>query len=260
MDPGRRSSARPAGRLGAFVRFDRFDRRAVAWSLRCLGAALGAEVATQAASGVWRVNAGELYPWRHLPILPLEPPWALGVEWAAMGGAALALLAGVGTRAALRVAALASLVSVLERYSNHGALLFLVTLYFAMAPPDVSDPSFEDRDHPNLGLARAQLVIVYAFSALNKLTHGFASGASLENLLGLPHAPAVVLSVATLAAEIALPLLLMARPRVGVAAVALLHACFALVLPGLYSFGLAMLAMSLLFLRPRPALRHDRGS
>ena len=50
-------------------------------------------------------------------------------------------------------------------------------------PPAVTAPSFDDAPHPALGLVRAQLVIVYAFSALNKLAHGFFRGDSLAILM-----------------------------------------------------------------------------
>lgn len=231
---------------------DGFRRGAVACSLRLFGAALVAEVATQIHAGVWGVHAGRLYPWRHLPILPLVPPWALAIEWTLTALAGLALVAGRGTRVALRAAAAVTLVSVLERYSNHGALLFLVALFWAMAPPDLASPAFEEEEHPTLGLLRAQIAIVYVASALNKALHGFLGGRSLENLLGLAHAPAQALSIAVVAAEVALPVLLFVRPRVAIAGVVLLHVGFAIFLSGLASFGLAMVSLAVLFDRPPP--------
>ena len=42
----------------------------------------------------------------------------------------------------------------------------------SIAPPDLARPSFDAERHPALGLVRAQLVVVYGFSALNKVTHG----------------------------------------------------------------------------------------
>ena len=103
-------------------------------------------------------------------------------------GAGVALLLGARrpkvAGAAVRVAAIVLFVAVLERYSNHGVLLFLIALFLTLAPLDLTSPSFAERDHHALGLVRAQLVIVYVFSAVNKLAHGFAGGQSLANLLG----------------------------------------------------------------------------
>lgn len=228
------------------------DRRAVAWSLRLFGAALLAEVAFEAWAGVWDVHAGRLYPWRHLPILRLYPPWALAIEWALEALAGVALLANVKVGIVLRAAAIVTFAAVLERYSNHGALLFLVALFFAMDPPRLDSPSFADDEHPTLGLLRAQLVIVYGASALNKVAHGFLSGRSLENLLGFSHGVAQALAIGTVVAELALPLLLWWRPRLGVVGVIALHAGFAVFLPGLASFGLAMTALAVLWLPPPP--------
>jgi hypothetical protein len=242
-----------AERRGRFEGFDRFDARAVTWFLRVFGVALVVDVATEVAAGVWGVHAGRLYPWRHLGILPLYPPGALAVEWAVRALAGLALaLAPRSARVvvvAARLAAAVLLVAVLERYSNHGALLLLVALFLSLAPPDVTSRSFAEVAHPALGLVRAQLVIVYAFSALNKLTHGFANGESLANLLGgaVTPGPARALSWLVIAAELMLPFLLIRSPRVGIAMVVAMHAGFSALVPGVASFGLAMVAMSALF-------------
>ena len=75
-------------------------------------------------------------------------------------------------RLGVRVLVPVLFVAVLERYSNHGVLLFLLALFLSIAPPDLARPSFDAERHPALGLVRAQLVVVYGFSALNKVTHG----------------------------------------------------------------------------------------
>jgi|CXWL01.1.fsa_nt_gi hypothetical protein len=231
---------------------ERFDRRSVLWFRRLFGAALIANVATEVTAGVWRVHTGELYPWRHLPVFPLWPTWALALEWTVTASAGVALLLGVRTAIAARVAAIVTLASVIERYSNHGALLFLVSLYVSFAPPDLDAPSFEATAHPNLGLVRAQLVIVYVFSALNKIAHGFASGQSLVNLLGYSPGLAKAASLAVIAVELALPVVLLRSPRIGILGVVVLHLAFAATMPGLWSFALTMIAMAVLFLPPPP--------
>ncbi len=230
---------------------ERFDARAVAWFLRLFGSALVIDVFTELGAGVWGVHTGQLYPWRHLGIIPLYPERGLAIEWTlrVVTGGALALGAHRPkvVSLAVRIAMPVLFVAVLERYSNHGALLFLIALFLSIAPPDVTERSFDDVPHPALGLVRAQLVIVYVFSALNKLTHGFGHGDSLANLLALAPGPARALSWSVIAAELALPVLLYRWPRVGVAGVVLLHVAFAALVPGLWSFGLAMIAMAILF-------------
>ncbi len=229
----------------------RFEARTVAWFLRLYGVAIVADVLTELWSGVWGVHTGALYPWRHLGILPLYPARGLAIEWSLRVAAGLAIAIGArhvrAVRLGVRVLVPVLFVAVLERYSNHGVLLLLIALFLSIAPPDLARPRFDDEDHPALGLVRAQLVIVYAFSALNKLTHGFARGDALVRLLALGSGPARALSLAVIAAELALPVLCVLRPRLGLAGVVLLHAGFALLVPGVWSFGLAMTAMATLY-------------
>ncbi len=244
---------------------ERFDAAAVIWFLRLFGAALVVDVATEVMAGVWNVHTGRLYPWRNLGIVPLYPASVLAIEWAVRAAAGLALVVGARrakvTSAAVRVAAAVLFVAVLERYSNHGVLLFLIAFFLTLAPLDVTSPSFGEQDHPALGLVRAQLAIVYVFSAVNKLAHGFAGGHSLSNLLGGVLAPgpaAQALSVLVIATELALPLALLRWPRAGLAGVIAMHVAFAALLPGVASFGLAMIAMAVLFtgtVRPAPSPR-----
>jgi hypothetical protein len=230
---------------------DRFDGRAVAWFLRLYGIALVVDVATEMQAGVWGVHTGALYPWRHLGIIPLYPARGLAIELGLRGVAGLLLAACPGrprlVALAVRVLVPVLFVALLERYSNHGVLLLLIALFLSIKPPDLTRPAFDEETHPALGLVRAQLVIVYAFSALNKLTHGFASGDSLTNLLSLAPQSARFLSWGAIAAELALPILLLRFPRVGLAGVIVLHLGFALLVPGVWSFALAMIAMATLF-------------
>jgi hypothetical protein len=234
---------------------DRFDPRAVTWFLRLYGLALLVDVATEVRAGVWGVHTGLLYPWRNLGIVPLYPASVLAVEWALRAAAGLALVGGARhakvVGAAARVLALVLFVALLERYSNHGVLLFLLAFYLTLAPVDVTSPTFEERDHAPLGLARAQLAIVYVFSAVNKLAHGFAAGHTLANLTGgaLAPGPARAVSVLVIGVELALPFVLWRWPRAGLATVVAMHVGFALLLPGVASFGLAMTAMAVLFVR-----------
>lgn len=251
-------------------RWERFDPRSVVWFLRVYGLALVIDVVTEIASGVWAVHAGHLYPWRS--IAPLYPTWVLAIEWTlrAGGGLALALAATRGTvvRHASRVLAIVLLVALLERYSNHGVLLFLVAFYLQITRIETLAPDFEHTPQHGLGLVRAQLVLVYVFSALNKITHGFLSGHSLVNLLHgkLAAGPATALSWLVVAGELAIPLLLVRSPRFGVAAALVMHAAFTALVPNVASFGLTMIAMALLFSRvpgapsPWPSGHGDSGA
>jgi hypothetical protein len=243
--------------------WDRADARAVTWFLRLFGAAMVVDVVTEIAAGVWHVHTGRFYPWRHIGVVPLYPASVLAVEWALRAGAGLALIAGARhgkvVAAAVRIAALVMFVAVLERYSNHGVLLFLVAFFLTLAPPDVTAPAFTTSDHPALGLVRAQLVIVYVFSAINKLTHGFAQGSSLSNLLGHALSPgtARALSIVVIGTELALPVVLVRWPRAGVALVVAMHVAFGALVPGVASFGLTMIAIAVLFTRPSGAKTGD---
>ncbi|MBS2015679.1 MAG: hypothetical protein JST00_22515 [Deltaproteobacteria bacterium] len=235
-----------------------FDARATRTFERLFGAALLAEIATQMASGVWRVHAGESYPWRHLGIIPLAPPSLLALEWALVALAASAIVVAPAHLRRLAWRALPPLLlwGVLQRFSNHGSLFFMVSLFVAMAPPRVDRrEAFEAEEHPNLGLVRAQIVVVYGFSAVAKLLHGFTSGASLVNLLGVAPSLAKAMSWGVIGVELALAALVMTRPRLALAGAVLLHASFALVLPNVLSFGVCMVSMAALWWRRAPAER-----
>lgn len=234
-----------------------FDCRSVRWFERLFGAALLVEVATQIASGVWHVHTGALYPWRHLGIVPLAPPALVAIEWALVIACAAALVIDRGRRLAWKALAPLLLWGVLQRFSNHGSLFFMIALFVAMSPPDPTDQeSFETSEHSNLGLVRAQIVIVYVVSALAKLLHGFTSGASLMHLFHLSPGVAKAGSWVVIAGELALAVLVVKRPRIAIGAAAVMHGAFALVIPNVVSFGLAMVAMAALWNR---ALSRERG-
>jgi hypothetical protein len=231
---------------------------------RLLGAALVALILADLHNDIWGLQAGRLYPYRHLPIVGLYGPAGLVVEWTALAVSAAGLLAGVRRRAALWLAAAAMLASLSQHYSNHGSLTFMVLLFTALRPPQT------DRDllAPNMLLVRWQLAIVYVFSGVNKLVAGWAGGFTMANLYlalrdplvprewfaPLFRAPAVVaFSLAIVAAELAIPLVLSRRPRAGIALVVALHGGITVLMPGILPFGLVMLAMSVLYLVPLSA-------
>jgi hypothetical protein len=157
-------------------------------------------------------------------------------------------------------------VTLTQVYENQKTLLGLVALFVALEPPSERESAASRASHPVAWLLRAQLFVVYLFSAGNKLESGFASGEVLSNtlaqVLAMPSgalvpravvealaAPGVAraASVAVLAAELALPLVLLARPWWGVAGVVALHVGFSLVMPGVWAFTLVMIALAWLF-------------
>lgn len=229
---------------------DRFDRGAVRWFEHLFGGALIAEVAMQVYSGVWQVHAGHHYPWRHLGIVPLAPPALLAVEWIVVVACALLLLVNRARALAWRVLAPVLLWGVLQRFSNHGALFFMIAFFVALGPPDTAADDFEARAYPNLGLVRAQLVVVYVVSALAKLLHGFTSGSSLVHLLHLAPGIAKAASWVVILSELALAILVVKRPRAGTLAAVIVHVVFALLLPNVLSFGACMVAMATLWISP----------
>lgn len=227
---------------------ERFTRSSVRAFEVLFGSALVVEVLTDVLTGGWGIHTGRLYPWRYIGVVPLWPPSLLAIVWALTVASGIAFALGALRPLAPRLAAVLMFAWVIERYSNHGALLFLVAFYLALAPPRPAASDFEEARHPNLGLVRAQLLIVYVFSALNKISHGFPRGESLANLVGWRLELARPLSIAVVLAELALPVLLVRSPRVGVVGVVLLHLGFVVLMPGLWSFALVMVAMSVLFL------------
>ena len=66
-------------------------------------------------------------------------------------------------------------------------------------------------------------------------------------------------SIAIVAAELAIPLVLSRRPRAGIALVAALHGGITLLMPGLLPFSLVMLAMSVCYLVPLDSARNVRN-
>lgn len=221
--------------------------RALAGFYRLLGASLIARGVTDCNAGIHRVHSGELFPWRHLPIVPLYPPGVLVVEWLLLAVSGVALLLLVRLRAALFVALLATGMGLSQRYSNQGALALIVLICCVLKPTTPIELQHRVAS-PNLDLLRYQLLIVYTFSALNKTRAGFLSGATLSNLLSLPLSWAGFASWAVVLGELLLPLLFLWRPRPAWAGVLLLHLAFSFLMPGLVPFGLLMLALATLWL------------
>lgn len=200
----------------------------------------------------WNLHSGNYYPYRHLQIFPLLPPWILVVEWLGFGVSAVLLYFGRWRKAGVFIAGAVLLLSLSQRFSNQGSLIFIVIFYLVLG------------GQKNRGLAyamiRYQIIIVYIFSALNKFDRGFLSGTTLQALfragpegllprawLATPELTAV-LAWLVVVAELLLPVLLITKPTYGIVAVCFFHIGMALFLPGIWSFTAIMITMSILFL------------
>jgi hypothetical protein len=230
------------------------DRRAVDAFYMLFGASILATVITEIATGVWGVHAGTLYPWRHIEPFPVYGVGPLVVEWTLLAFAAVAVAIGVRRKIAARVLLVVTMVSLTQRYSNARALALIVLFFIAFDPGEAKSGMAARLDHPSFTLVRAQLVIVYLFSAANKVAAGFLSGATLVNLLGVSIGVGRAMAVATVIAELALPALLVWKPRIALPCVVALHLGFAIALPGLWPFTILMIAMATLF-EPRARSR-----
>ena len=220
------------------------------WFYRLLGAALAARLWTDEQSGIWRVHTGELFPWRHLPGVPLYSTWVLMIEWAALALAALGLLSGLQRRASLYLGLVAMLMGLSQRYANQNVLLLLILVFATLRFLSPPGPATSELDFPNFGLIRWQLWIVYGFSIANKLAHGFLSGDAIDALFGAGAVLSQRAAFGVIAGEALVPILLCSgNARLGFCAAVLLHGMFALTMPGMWPFSFAMLAMAALFVQ-----------
>jgi hypothetical protein len=224
---------------------ERFTPGQVDAFLSVLGASIVACVASDALFGAWGVHTGRLFPWRHPPGLPLYGRGLLLAEWGLGAIAGVLLIVRRWRDHAIRLAIVATLMGLSQRFSNHRSLLLIVLIFVSLAPVAPQRQPAADAPRPALALVRAQLLIVYAFSVVNKIAHGFLTGDALTSLFGWRAARP--LSFAVVAAEIAVPVLLVVRARWGITLCILLHASMAVVLPSVWPFSLTMIAMALLF-------------
>jgi DMSO/TMAO reductase YedYZ heme-binding membrane subunit len=227
---------------------------------RLLAATLASLVLCDLHNDMWGYQTGRIYPHRHVPIVPLYGPAGLVLEWACLLTSAVGLWLGVRRPAALGLGAATMLTSLTQHYSNHGTLTFMVLLFTALRPP-VADA---DLVRPNMLLVRWQLAIVYVFTAVNKVIADYLAGDSMANLYlvlrdplvprewfePMFRPPAVALSVGIVLVELLIPLALSRRPWVGIALVLGLHGGITLLMPGVLSFGMLMVTMSVVYLVP----------
>jgi hypothetical protein len=233
---------------------------------RLLAVALIACVASDMVNGVWNIHAGVYYPWRHNAAFPLFPAPYLLLEWGLLLLASAFIFSLRRRQGGVVIAAVMMLISLTQRFSNHRSLIFIVLLYLCI-------PGGRARGESQR-LIRYQLIIVYLFSALNKLNRDFLEGHTLANLgwdihgALLPTAAvrwilspnwSMPLSYVVVAIELLMPILLIRQPRIGFTVALLMHTLFSLVMPGIWAFTFIMLAMACLFL-PNRVYRSRRSS
>lgn len=229
--------------LPSYSQLSCFSPRAVAGLYRLLGLSLIARVLTDAQAGVWRVHTGELFPWRHLPVVPLYPVSLLALEWTLLVSSGALLVALCWQKVALRLALVGTLMALSQRYSNQMALMLMVLVFCNLQVVSVQQAA--QGEHPQLRLVRLQLLVVYFFSALHKLLAGFWDGRALVNLLHVSPALGQLLAILALAAELLLPaVFLLGWRKLGLLGVIGLHLGFMVALPGLWPFTLTMVALA----------------
>ena len=210
-----------------------------------LSFAIFSRVVTDISIGRWAIHAGELFPIRHLPSVPVYSQVFLALEWllsvvgAAMlfnpklrrVGAALALI-GIGA-------------SLTQLFQNQKTLIFLTLAILICANPYKSEPAKK--------LLQWQLLLMYLFTALSKLNGEFLTGETLRALfaaqIALPLGPIVfkIISWITIGFEFLIPVLLLGRSLIGLALVVFIHLLFGIGLPDVWPFTFVTFALVVLF-------------
>lgn len=231
--------------------------KATDWFYRLFGVALLTRVVEDQFNGRWSIHSGEMFPWRHMPAFPLVPTSGLVLEWVVLAVCGVGLVSGRWRILWARVAFVALFLSLAQMFQNQKLLLWFISGALSLAPPLPGGPV--------RWVLRWQLIVVYGFTAIHKLLQNFhdgdvirgvatylleagASGPRRLLLEGLS-VPLIsqFASVGALALELAIPLFLMTRPKVGLVCVIALHVSFSLAMPDLFAFGFAMTSLAFLF-------------
>ena len=204
---------------------------------------------------VWFIHTGAYFPWRHLfHWIPLYPAPFLILEWACLLTSAFLILRPSQRRLGIYLASAVIFISLTQRFSNHRSLIFIVLFYLMLSPLTSLMNT--------LKMIRYQFMIVYLFSAFNKINSGFLSGDSLlalgtsirgsiipqtwvQSVLSTSFSPA--LSWITVFAEIVIPFLIIKKPWLGMSVLVLLHLSFSMLMPGIWPVTFIMIAMGCLF-------------
>lgn len=205
------------------------------------------------------IHAGAVFPSRHyFSAIPIYPVSIFYLELAlALIGALLLNFQKI--RFGSLLIAVAYLMGLSQMFQNQKTLILIIATTLLIQPLSRSERS-------SIWFLRYQLILVYSISALQKIFSGFNSGQDLirtadyllsiesnlfiKGLLVYLQNPlmAEVFSVSTVIIEIALPIILIKAPRVGIALVVLLHFSMNLLMKDITPFSLTMLALSLTFM------------
>ncbi|WP_413612936.1 hypothetical protein [Bdellovibrio sp. HCB-110] len=202
----------------------------------------------------WSIHLGEIFPYRHLfEFIPLYSTSLLVVEWGLLLIGALLIFRGKN-RWGSAFALVGLVMSLSQMFQNQKVLLTLVAFALTVGPRLNENALFKKNDTANF--LKWQILLIYLISAVSKIFDQFQSGETLrimsEQLLLQDIGSREIYSVGAwlvILVELALPLLLLTRPRLGIAGVVLVHGGFSLFLSDIWPFSLAMIALSFLFLK-----------
>lgn len=235
-----------------------FSLRLVHW---LIAMAIVIRVSNDFMFGRYQMHDQILWSARYSGILPLGGTTTLIIEWLLLITIAGLLAFGQTTVRvwAARIGALVVLYSLTQFFQNQKLLILFALIALSFDPLRAGSTS-----QWNL---RFLIYVAYLSASLHKILNEFYSGDALTRALesvvamapqlsafdfrpiiakSLLESDALVpLSFFTIFAQMALPLLLWKRPRIGIQAVATFHIGLSAVMPDILPFGLAMLAAAI---------------
>lgn len=202
----------------------------------------------------WSIHQGNLFPYRHLlESIPLYSTSILVLEWGLLLIGAVLIFRGK-IRWGSTLALVGLVMSLSQMFQNQKVLLAFMAFAIAAGPRLDENTFFKKNDTANF--LKWQILLIYLISAVSKIFDQFQSGETLRIMsehLFLRHTEGRDIyfmgAWLVILVELTLPLLLLTRPRLGIAGVVLVHVSFSLFLSDIWPFSLAMIALSFLFLR-----------
>jgi hypothetical protein len=198
----------------------------------------------------WRIHSGEIFPIRHIEFFPTYSTSMLCLEWGVTLIGAILFTTNKIRWGALLVS-LSYVMSLTQMYQNQKFLILIIMFALAVQPLDLQRAN-------SLRFLKWQMLLIYLFTAVQKIFDQFISGDTLRILFldvlkinGIAN-PKLFhgLSVVVIATELSVPLLLLKKPWWGVAVVTGMHLSFAILMPDIWPFTLTMIALSFLFFPP----------
>ena len=198
----------------------------------------------------WGIHSGKIFPYRHISLMPVFPASVLVFEWSCAILGSVLLVIKKERWGAILIAG-SFLLSLSQMYQNQKVLILIVIATIAIQPVDPRKPG-------SVQFLKWQLILVYLFSAIEKMSDQFTSGETLRLIFHQVLNSSLIensfllkaMSIGVILSEIMIPIILLKRPYWGFCAVISLHLGFAFVLPDIWPFTLVMIALSTLFLLP----------